>query len=213
MGEKLFVVNLTRHSNFTGCWFWVNKTCRSRDWFLANSTCGYLWVHASWVRHSFHFSLHISLVHFWPSILPSEDFISFFSTRVKNACLCRYAQYGEVSTKIDVYAFGVVLYELISAREAIGKSGEVSTGTLGIVAMVISHFLHFCNYKLCASFLCFCYYKLYLYEVVIFYFFSILVYIIQFEEVMNQPDPSTDLRKLVDPRLGEDYPIDSVCKV
>ncbi|XP_063937838.1 chitin elicitor receptor kinase 1-like [Daucus carota subsp. sativus] len=80
-----------------------------------------------------------------------------------------YAQYGEVSTKIDVYAFGVVFYELISAREAIGKSGEVSTGTLGIVAM--------------------------------------------FEEVMNQPDPSTDLRKLVDPRLGEDYPIDSVCKI
>lgn len=52
--------------------------------------------------------------------------------------MCRYAQYGEVSTKIDVYAFGVVLYELISAREAIGKSGEISTGTLGIVAMVIS---------------------------------------------------------------------------
>lgn len=80
-----------------------------------------------------------------------------------------YAQYGEVSTKIDVYAFGVVLYELISAREAIGKSGEISTGTLGIVAL--------------------------------------------FEEVMNQPDPSTSLRKLVDPRLGEDYPIDSVCKI
>ncbi|XP_074332998.1 chitin elicitor receptor kinase 1-like [Apium graveolens] len=80
-----------------------------------------------------------------------------------------YAQYGEVSTKIDVYAFGVVLYELISAREAIGKSGEISTGTLGIVAM--------------------------------------------FEDVMNQPDPSTDLHKLVDPRLGEDYPIDSVCKL
>ncbi|KAL1804206.1 hypothetical protein ACET3Z_032853 [Daucus carota] len=30
---------------------------------------------------------------------------------------------------------------------------------------------------------------------------------------MNQPDPSTDLRKLVDSRLGEDYQIDSVCKV
>ncbi|KAK1403163.1 hypothetical protein POM88_002768 [Heracleum sosnowskyi] len=34
-----------------------------------------------------------------------------------------------------------------------------------------------------------------------------------FEEVMNQPNPSTDLQKLVDPRLGEDYPIDSVCKI
>lgn len=30
---------------------------------------------------------------------------------------------------------------------------------------------------------------------------------------MNQPNPSTDLRKLVDPRLGENYPVDSVCKV
>ena len=28
---------------------------------------------------------------------------------------CRYAQYGDISPKVDVYAFGVVLYELISA--------------------------------------------------------------------------------------------------
>ncbi|MFS7947519.1 putative non-specific serine/threonine protein kinase [Helianthus anomalus] len=41
---------------------------------------------------------------------------------------CRYAQYGDVSPKVDVYAFGVVLYELISAKEAIiranGSDGE-----------------------------------------------------------------------------------------
>ncbi|KAK1365108.1 Chitin elicitor receptor kinase 1 [Heracleum sosnowskyi] len=89
-----------------------------------------------------------------------------------------YAKGGELSTKIDVYAFGVVLYELISAREAVVKYsedsttrafGEDSTRAVGLVAM--------------------------------------------FEEVMNQPNPSTDLQKLVDPRLGEDYPIDSVCKI
>ena len=51
----------------------------------------------------------------------------------------RYAQYGDVSPKIDVYAFGVVLYELISAKEAIIKTNEVVTESKGIVALVISH--------------------------------------------------------------------------
>lgn len=45
------------------------------------------------------------------------------------------------------------------------------------------------------------------------FYFPLLVYIIQFEEVLNQPNPSTDLQKLVDPRLGENYPMDSVCEV
>lgn len=35
----------------------------------------------------------------------------------------------------------------------------------------------------------------------------------QFEEVFSQPDPKEDLCKLIDPRLGDDYPLDSVCKV
>ncbi|KAH8517876.1 hypothetical protein H0E87_005696, partial [Populus deltoides] len=34
-----------------------------------------------------------------------------------------------------------------------------------------------------------------------------------FEDVLNQPDPREDLRKVVDPRLGEDYPLDSVRKM
>ncbi|KAK1403098.1 Chitin elicitor receptor kinase 1 [Heracleum sosnowskyi] len=85
---------------------------------------------------------------------------------------------GSLQTQlVDVYAFGVVLYELISAREAVVKYsedstrafGEDSTRALGLVAV--------------------------------------------FEEVMNQPNPSTDLQKLVDPRLGEDYPVDSVCEI
>ncbi|KAK4363207.1 hypothetical protein RND71_018448 [Anisodus tanguticus] len=33
-----------------------------------------------------------------------------------------------------------------------------------------------------------------------------------FEEVLNHPDSDEDLRKLVDPRLGDDYPLDSVPK-
>lgn len=80
-----------------------------------------------------------------------------------------YAQYGDVSPKVDVYAFGVVLYELISAKEAIVKPNGSLTESKGLVAL--------------------------------------------FEEVLNQPDPDEDLRKLVDPRLGDDYPLDSVKKM
>lgn len=49
---------------------------------------------------------------------------------------CRYAQYGDVSPKIDVYAFGVVLLELISGKEAIVKTNEVITESKGLVALV-----------------------------------------------------------------------------
>ncbi|KAG1330976.1 putative Chitin elicitor receptor kinase 1 [Cocos nucifera] len=80
-----------------------------------------------------------------------------------------YAQYGDVSSKVDVYAFGVVLYELISAKEAIVKTNEFVTESKGLVAL--------------------------------------------FEGALNQPDPKEDLRKLIDPRLGESYPIDSVLKM
>ncbi|KHM99103.1 Proline-rich receptor-like protein kinase PERK9 [Glycine soja] len=34
-----------------------------------------------------------------------------------------------------------------------------------------------------------------------------------FEEALNQSNPSESIRKLVDPRLGENYPIDSVLKI
>ncbi|MED6112063.1 LysM domain receptor-like kinase 3 [Stylosanthes scabra] len=80
-----------------------------------------------------------------------------------------YAQYGDVSPKVDVYAFGVVLYELISAKDAIVKTSESVADSKGLVAL--------------------------------------------FEEVLSQPDPTEDLCKLVDPRLGENYPIDSVRKM
>ncbi|XP_039034499.1 lysM domain receptor-like kinase 3 [Hibiscus syriacus] len=80
-----------------------------------------------------------------------------------------YAQYGDVSPKVDVYAFGVVLYELISAREAVVKTNEEVTESTGLVAL--------------------------------------------FEDVLNQPDPREDLQKLVDPRLGDGYPFDAICKM
>lgn len=53
---------------------------------------------------------------------------------------CRYAQYGEVSPKVDVYAFGVVLYELISAKEAVVRanaSGAESRGLVGLVGFSV----------------------------------------------------------------------------
>ncbi|KAL7216325.1 hypothetical protein ACSBR1_028300 [Camellia fascicularis] len=80
-----------------------------------------------------------------------------------------YAQYGDVSPKVDVYAFGVVLYELISAKEAIVKASASLAESKGLVAL--------------------------------------------FDEVLSQPDPKEDLRKLVDPRLGDSYPLDSVHKM
>ncbi|KAI9127968.1 hypothetical protein K1719_000961 [Acacia pycnantha] len=80
-----------------------------------------------------------------------------------------YAQYGDVSAKVDVYAFGVVLYELISAKEAIVKTKEPENESKGLVAL--------------------------------------------FEEVLTQPNEEEQLRKLVDPRLGADYPFESVYKM
>lgn len=50
--------------------------------------------------------------------------------------LCRYAQYGDVSPKVDVYAFGVVLYELISAKQAVVKMDGSASEAKGLVAVV-----------------------------------------------------------------------------
>ncbi|KAF5481022.1 hypothetical protein F2P56_001717, partial [Juglans regia] len=47
-----------------------------------------------------------------------------------------YAQYGDVSPKVDVYAFGVVLYELISAKEAVVKPNGSDVESKGLVALV-----------------------------------------------------------------------------
>ncbi|WJX59072.1 hypothetical protein P8452_44452 [Trifolium repens] len=73
--------------------------------------------------------------------------------------------YGSVSSKIDVYAFGVVLFELISAKRAIVMGAELK----GLVAL--------------------------------------------FDEVFDGPNPIEGLKKLVDPRLGENYSIDSIFKM
>nr|XP_027062925.1 lysM domain receptor-like kinase 3 [Coffea arabica] len=79
-----------------------------------------------------------------------------------------YANCGTVSPKVDVYAFGVMLYELISAKAAV-VDGCSTTDTKGLVGL--------------------------------------------FEQVPILPDSNDDLRKLVDPRLGDNYPIESVSKM
>lgn len=53
----------------------------------------------------------------------------------------RYAQYGDVSPKIDVYAFGVVLFELISAKEAVVRTNEYVGESKGLVALVSFSFV------------------------------------------------------------------------
>ncbi|RLM60835.1 chitin elicitor receptor kinase 1-like [Panicum miliaceum] len=80
-----------------------------------------------------------------------------------------YARYGDVSPKVDVYAFGVVLYELISAKEAIVRSTESASDSKGLVYL--------------------------------------------FEEALNTTDPKEGLQRLIDPALGEDYPMDSILKL
>ncbi|KAF8701372.1 hypothetical protein HU200_033703 [Digitaria exilis] len=44
-----------------------------------------------------------------------------------------YGQYGDVFPKVDVYAFGVVIYELISAKEAIMRSAESCSDSKGLI--------------------------------------------------------------------------------
>ncbi|PIN21169.1 Non-specific serine/threonine protein kinase [Handroanthus impetiginosus] len=80
-----------------------------------------------------------------------------------------YAQYLDVSPKVDVYAFGVVLCELISAKEAVIKTNGSSADPRSLVAL--------------------------------------------FEEALGKPDPTKELSKLIDPRLGDSYPINSVQKM
>ncbi|KAL9666205.1 hypothetical protein QQ045_000529 [Rhodiola kirilowii] len=81
-----------------------------------------------------------------------------------------YAQYGDVSPKIDVYAFGVVLYELISAKEAIVRTNDATfSESKGLVAL--------------------------------------------FEDALGKPGPKEDLPRLVDAKLGNNYPLDSVYKM
>ncbi|XP_075664364.1 lysM domain receptor-like kinase 3 [Castanea sativa] len=80
-----------------------------------------------------------------------------------------YTQHGKISPKIDVYAFGVVLFELISGMEAILRTYRSVPEPVGLVAL--------------------------------------------FKHVLSQPDPREYLHKLVDPRLGDKYPFDSVYKL
>ncbi|XP_078176351.1 LOW QUALITY PROTEIN: chitin elicitor receptor kinase 1-like [Carex rostrata] len=85
-----------------------------------------------------------------------------------------YGLYGSVSPKVDVYAFGVVLYELISAKGAIiiiepSSDASSEAKAVGLVGL--------------------------------------------FDDALMDGDPKESLKKLVDPRVGSDYPIDSVMKM
>ncbi|GAU14472.1 hypothetical protein TSUD_250120 [Trifolium subterraneum] len=92
--------------------------------------------------------------------------------------------YGHISRKIDVYAFGVVLYELISAKAAVVKIDKPSTE---FKSLEIKTDESIDEYKSLVAL---------------------------FDEVIDQEvDPMEGLRKLVDPRLGDNYSIDSINKM
>ncbi|KAK9741736.1 hypothetical protein RND81_03G124800 [Saponaria officinalis] len=79
-----------------------------------------------------------------------------------------YTQFGTVSPKVDVFAFDVVLFELISGKDVVLKK----KGSLFQPNTIVS----------------------------------------LFEDVFTDSDPSS-ICQLVDPRLGQDYPLDSILKM
>nr|AAQ73154.1 LysM domain-containing receptor-like kinase 1 [Medicago truncatula] len=89
--------------------------------------------------------------------------------------------YGRISRKIDVYAFGVVLYELISAKPAVIKIDKTEFESEIRTNESID------EYKSLVAL---------------------------FDEVIDQKgDPIEGLRNLVDPRLEDNYSIDSISKM
>jgi len=47
-----------------------------------------------------------------------------------------YASYGELSTKVDVYSFGVLMLEIISGRKSILNFTSTSTEQINLVNWV-----------------------------------------------------------------------------
>jgi serine/threonine protein kinase len=63
-----------------------------------------------------------------------------------------YFMYGKVNDKIDVYAFGVVLLELLSGRKPI--SGDYPKGQESLVMWVCPLYMFFFFYTHCAPTTC-----------------------------------------------------------
>ncbi|WJX64330.1 hypothetical protein P8452_49128 [Trifolium repens] len=93
--------------------------------------------------------------------------------------------YGRISRKIDVYAFGVVLYELISAKAAVIKIDKTK---LEFKSLEIKTDESIDEYKSLVAL---------------------------FDEVIDEEGNPIEqgLQKLVDPRLGDNYSIDSIIKM
>lgn len=83
------------------------------------------------------------------SLIFANRVITYSSLCWKILTIFFRARYGEVSPKVDVYAFGVVLYELLSAKQAIVRSSESVSESKGLVFLVIFFLLSNCCFSCC----------------------------------------------------------------
>ncbi|PIN18711.1 Serine/threonine protein kinase [Handroanthus impetiginosus] len=104
-----------------------------------------------------------------------------------------YAKHRGFSSKVDVYAFGVVLYELISAKEAIVKTNGSSAEPRSLVALLISAKEAIVKTNGSSA--------------------EPRSLVALFEETFDKPEPTKELSKLIDPRLGDSYSLDLVLKM
>lgn len=71
---------------------------------------------------------------FFPSLSPLSLSFFFFILLLSSYLAPEYFMHGKVSDRVDVYAFGVVILELLSGRKPIG--GEYPKGQESLVMWV-----------------------------------------------------------------------------
>jgi hypothetical protein len=139
-----------------------------------------------------------------------------------------------VSSKLDVYAFGVVLFEIISGKPAI-LPAETTTSPQPLESRTLVHLVDYCFQTYSCIYLLIptalfaqklgplrCTLWPLIYFLLPNYWYKNLPTImlrlcfclaLQFSQVLEDPSGPAYLHKYVDPALNGDYPVDSMWKV